>query len=121
MFIRLNSIKIFAHHGVYDEEINNGNNFEIDIEIELPDSFGATTDALVDVLDYTKLYQRVVSISENHRYNLLEAFSCDICIKILETFSVVQYVGVKLRKMNPPMGGEVMSVEVEFKKRRENA
>lgn len=118
MFIRLNSIAIFAHHGVYEEEIRNGNHFEIDLEVEVSDTLGTTTDELSDALDYTKLYETVLKVSQKKRYNLLEAFANDICIDILETFLNVNSVGVKIRKMNAPVGGAIKSVEVEYKKRR---
>ena len=116
MFIRLNTISLFAHHGVYDEEISNGNNFEIDLEIEIPDSLAMTTDSLSDALDYTKLYTLVVSVSESRRYNLLEAFAHNICAKIFESFPMILNIGVKVRKMKPPVGGDVKYVEVEFRK-----
>lgn len=118
MFIRLNSIAIFAHHGVYEEEIKSGNHFEIDLEVEVPDTLGTTTDALEDVLDYTKLYEAVIGISESKRYNLLEAFAHEICIKIMDTFPAVIDARVKVRKMDAPVGGKIKSVEVEYKKGR---
>jgi len=118
MFIRLNSIAIFAFHGVYDEEIRNGNQFEIDLEIETADSAGAKTDAIGDALDYTKLYEAVIEISESKRYNLLEAFANDICLKILDRFSDAITVQVKVRKIDPPIGGKIKFVEVEYKKQR---
>jgi dihydroneopterin aldolase len=120
MFIRLNGIKIFAYHGVYDEEIRSGNHFEIDLEVEMPNTIGKT-DTLADTLDYLELYKSVIAVSEKRRYNLLEAFASDICTKILETFVETEYVGVKVRKLNPPIGGEIKNVEVEFQKRKKNA
>ena len=120
MFIRLNGIKLFAHHGVYEDEIKHGNNLEVDLEVEAADTLGAT-DSLAETLDYTALYKTVMAVSQNRRYNLLEAFSSDICMRILESFPAVKYAKVKVRKMNPPIGGEIKNVEVEFQKGRTNA
>ncbi len=120
MFIRLNGITLFAHHGVYEEEIRKGNHFEIDLEVEIQDS-AKIVDEISDVLDYSKLYAEVVATSQSRRYNLLEAFASDICTKILDSFAETLYIRVKVRKMNPPIGGEVKAVEVEFQKRRKNA
>ncbi|MFI5264586.1 MAG: dihydroneopterin aldolase [Candidatus Kapaibacterium sp.] len=121
MFIRLNGIKIFARHGVYDEEIKGGNHFEIDLEVKMSDMPGKSKDMLADTLDYTELYKSVIAVSQNKRYNLLETFASDICTTILETFAETENVRVKVRKMHPPVGGEVMSVEVDLGKRRSNA
>ena len=120
MFIRINSIAIFAHHGVYAEEIKNGNNFEIDLEVEVPDTLGIS-DVLDDALDYTKLYDTVVNVSDTKRYNLLEAFAWDICAKILRSFLEVISVKVKLRKLNAPVGGKIKFVEVEYNASRDNS
>ena len=119
MFIRLNSIAIFAHHGVYEEEIKDGNHFEIDLEVEVPDTLGIMSDALCDALDYTKLYDTVLKVSEKKRYNLLETLAGNICTNILEAFLNVISVGVKVRKMNAPVGGMIKWVEVEYKKQRD--
>jgi dihydroneopterin aldolase len=121
MFIRLNAIEIFAHHGVYEEEIRDGNHFEIDLEIEVPDSVLSTTDALSDTLDYTELYKTVIAVSEKRRYNLLEAFAAAICTNILDSFSAIENVGIKIRKLNPPIGGSVKNVEIELQMKREHA
>jgi dihydroneopterin aldolase len=114
MFIRLNSISIFAYHGVYEKEIEYGNNFEIDLETEMPDNLGTATDDLHDALDYTKLYNVVIAVSSSRRYNLLEALAHDICKKTLEDFPMLNNVVVKIRKLNPPIGGEMKNVEVEI-------
>ena len=118
MFIRLNSIAIFAHHGVYAEEIKNGNNFEIDLEIETDDSPAANTDNLNDALDYTKFYDAVILVSEGKRYNLLETFASDVCKEIFNVYINIRSVGVKVRKIDPPVRGKMKSVEIEIKKRR---
>jgi dihydroneopterin aldolase len=76
------------------------------------------TDSLSDALDYTKLYKTVVTVSEKRRYNLLEAFAQDICVNILDAFSEVVQVIVKIRKLNPPIGGSVKNVEVEIHAKR---
>jgi dihydroneopterin aldolase len=120
MFIRLNAIKIFAYHGIYAEEIRDGNSFEIDLEIELPEGKG-NTDAITDTLDYTELYKAVIIVSESRRYNLLEAFASDICTKVLESFSEVLSVTVNVRKMNPPIGGDIKFVEVGIRQTRSDA
>jgi dihydroneopterin aldolase len=118
MFIGLNSIEIFAHHGVYDEEIDHGNHFEIDIKVEIPDARAGSSDMLSGTLDYTEVYKVVLAVSEKRRYNLLETFAYDLCKKIIDSFLVVQQVTIKLRKLNPPIGGSVKNVEVELQMNR---
>jgi dihydroneopterin aldolase len=121
MYIRLGAIQLFAHHGVYDEEVKNGNKFEIDLEVELPDMHGAASDDLNDTLDYAKLYRTVIEVSEKRRYQLLEAFANDICTEILAAFPTVRQTAVKIRKLDPPLGRPVKNVEVELLVERHDA
>jgi dihydroneopterin aldolase len=119
MYIRLNSITIFAHHGVYEEEIASGNHFEIDLECTVPYSCGTTTDELHDAVDYSQLFSAVIAVSESRRFNLLEAFAHAICNRILEKNQLIENILVKVRKLNPPVGGSVKHVEVELEMRRD--
>ncbi len=118
MIIRLNSIELFAHHGVYEEEIAFGNHFEIDLQCELRDAEGAVTDQLLDTLDYSKLFSAIRNVSENKRFNLLEAFAHSICKTLLGENPIIEKITVKIRKLNPPLDGSVKSVEVELEMRQ---
>src|SRR5947209_8200355 len=111
MYINLNSIEVFAYHGAYEEEAKNGNHFEIDLHVEVPDSRGMITDRLEDALDYTKLLSAVLSVSESKRFILLEAFASNIGEKILDEFREVKNITIKIRKLNPPMNASVKNVE----------
>lgn len=115
MIIRLAAIEIFAHHGVQQEEIEYGNHFEIDVEIEIPDTRGLETDALAETLDYTKIAASVSSVSAQRRYNLLEAFAHDISMELEKNFPRFLSMSIKVRKLNPPMEESVKFVEVELR------
>ncbi|MEP7234756.1 MAG: dihydroneopterin aldolase [Ignavibacteriota bacterium] len=121
MIIRVTGLKLFAHHGVYEEEIRVGNNFEIDIEVEVVVSKERSDDELSYTLDYVMLCRVVKQVSDSKRYNLLETFSTDICGRIMEEFEKALSVKVRVRKMKPPVGAEVEYVEIENTERRVDA
>ncbi len=110
--IRLNTIKLFAHHGAYEEERLNGNHFEIDIAVDMKIPIGAQSDKLEDTLDYVSLVKTVARISKEKQYYLLEAFANDICKMILQEQPTIDRVTVEVRKLHPPMELEVESVGV---------
>ena len=118
MNIRLNSIKLFAYHGVYPEEIANGNHFEIDVEVELSDPPGLHSDDVSETLDYSLLYQVVLSVSQNRRYNLIEAFAYDICTVVFDTFPDIKSIRTRIRKLKALVGGEIGNVEAEILRNR---
>lgn len=112
MWIRVQSLSLFAYHGVYDEERKMGNHFEVDVEIRVPDSYGAD-DYLDSTVDYSKIFSVVANVSNATRYSLLERFCEVICISVLALDEAIAEVIVRVRKLAPPADVAVKSVEVE--------
>ncbi len=110
--IKLRSIKLFAHHGAYEEERLSGNNFEIDIAVDMKIPIGAYSDKLEETLDYVSLVKTVIRVSAEKQYYLLEAFVTDICKMILQEQPTIDSVTIEVRKLHPPMQVEVESVGV---------
>ena len=110
--ITLHTIKLFAHHGAYEEERLNGNHFEIDIAVDMRIPIGAESDKLADTLDYVSLVKTVARISKEKQYYLLEAFANDLCKMILQEQPTIDNVTVEVRKLHPQMPVEVESVGV---------
>jgi len=112
MWIRIQTLSFFAHHGVYDEERKAGNHFEVDVEIAVPDSFG-TSDSLESTLDYVKVFDAVAARSASRRYMILECLCQDMCMDVIELDHAISEVIVRLRKLKPPASADVKSVEIE--------
>ena len=64
--IKINNIQLFGFHGVDTKEKNTGQPFEIDIEVS---TIYATpiSDKLAHTLDYTLLYDEVITIFSKRR------------------------------------------------------
>ena len=102
--IRLKNARFYAHHGVLDAERSNGGLFEIDAELTCDLFEAEVEDNLKKTVDYEKVYAFVKEIV---------SLASRICKSIINNFSVVQKVTVKVRKPSPPLGGVVEYVEVE--------
>jgi dihydroneopterin aldolase len=112
--IALRQIKLFAHHGAYPEERERGNDFEIDLEVELPRPVATITDSLDDTIDYVSLVECVHLVSSEKHYVVLEAFAYDLCKEVLDLHPEVVRVSVEVRKLHPPMPHRVESVGVKL-------
>ena len=110
--IKLRSIKLFAHHGAYEEERLSGNNFEIDIAVDMKIPIGAFSDKLADTLNYVSIVKAVTRVSAEKQYYLLEAFVNDMCKMILQEQPTIDSVTIEVRKLHPRMEVEVESVGV---------
>lgn len=116
--IRLNTIRIYAHHGCLEEEEVVGSAYEVGLEIEADLTHPAVTDHLAHTVDYVHLHQ-IVTEEMKIRSKLLEHVARRIIQRILAEINQVDAVSVSVSKINPPIGGDVESVSVQLQERRQ--
>ncbi|MDA0986424.1 MAG: dihydroneopterin aldolase [Bacteroidetes bacterium] len=116
--IRFNKLKLFGFHGVHEFEKQNGNNFEIDLELFCKIQNSKSTDNLIDTINYEEVYKLILEKFNIKKFNLLEALSDQLAVEILNNFINVLKVKLILRKMNPVKMENLNSVEVEIIKER---
>ncbi len=107
--VSLHGIKVFALHGLYPEEHVLGNHFEVDVDM----LFKASLNEQWPFADYTIIRTIVTTIMQEEG-KLLEQFVQDIAQTLKKQFPLAEKVKVALRKMNPPMSGEVHFAQVCF-------
>ncbi|MFY0654062.1 MAG: dihydroneopterin aldolase [Cyclobacteriaceae bacterium] len=115
--IHLEGLEFFAHHGFHQEEQKLGNRYIVDILLKTDFGVAATEDQLAGTVDYESIY-RVVSGVMNQKSKLLEHLAYLINQSILQTFSQVSQVEVKVSKFNPPIGGICAKASVRLKSTR---
>ena len=115
--IRLKGLKFKAYHGYYDEERQLGNTFEVDVLVKTDFYHAAVHDDLSETVDYEKLYA-IVRDEMHTPAKLLEHVVQKITERIINDFSTVKKVKVKLSKFNPPIGGTCHSAVVSLTRRR---
>ena len=98
--VSLHGIKIHAPHGLYPEEHILGNRFEVDVDVWLP---GAQP---WHFADYTLIRKTVADVF-GQPGQLLETFVANIHAALKEQIPASEKIRVTVRKMNPPMHGEV--------------
>tara|TARA_X000001036_G_scaffold185087_2_gene174711 strand:+ start:3113 stop:3463 length:351 start_codon:yes stop_codon:yes gene_type:complete len=116
MKIKINKMKLFGYHGLYDIEKENGQDFIVNIVIEsaLQDKCG---DNIEDMIDYVEIAEQAKVIFYQSRYNLIETLAIDISEQIMKN-SKVDSVNVSIKKVAPPIDLNLESIEVEYSKER---
>ena len=96
---RITLAHIVAHgcHGNNPGERDRPQPFNIDLSFDLDLSDAAASDALDDTIDYSNVYERVVTIVEQQSYRLLERLASDI-IDVLFDDARVKRAEVKIAK-----------------------
>ena len=116
--IELKSLRFFAEHGMYQEEMKVGNEFELDISIECNSPKKKIT-SIEQTINYVEVY-RIVQEEFATRRSLLETLATDIAGQILERFSLAEIVFISIRKVHAPVSQLRGSVGVSFELNRKD-
>ncbi len=116
--IIIKDLKIFAYHGVNEEEKVNGQNFYLDIECEIDLSAPCRTDDLNDTVSYAKIIKTVKAEFVKEKYDLIEKAAQVTADLILESFSAIKAVEVTLKKPEAPIKADFGYVAVAIRRER---
>jgi 7,8-dihydroneopterin aldolase/epimerase/oxygenase len=114
--IALEGMRFFAHHGVFESERIQGNDFEVDVWLDLGEQVLPDSDRIEDALDYGKIYAATQRVMADPK-NLLETLVNAIGRRLVVDFPTVVAIRVRVCKENPPVAGVCRRsvVEATFK------
>lgn len=110
--ISLEGIRLHGNHGFYPEEEILGREFIVDIKVSADIEEAAEEDELSSSVNYETLYH-ICNAEFREPAKLLETVAQRILDRIDRQFEQLNGVTVRIRKMNPPLGGPVDEASVE--------
>lgn len=110
--LRLCGLTFYGYHGVSAAEKETGRVFEVDCELELDLAEAGQSDRLGDTVDYSKVYKVIRETVEGKAFALMETLAGELAAKVLDRFPVYR-VTLNVRKLHPPLAGQVTHIEVE--------
>ena len=117
--IVLEGMRFYGFHGVNPEERVLGQEYLVDLAVEMDLRPAGASDRLEDTISYAHIYRAVRDIMEGEPRNLLEAAAQSIVDRVLADFTV-DSVSVRVKKPHPPIRGSVIeNATVEIFRRRE--
>ena len=99
--IVLSRLAFDGRHGVTKAEHAELRRFEVDVELDLPEDCGQTTDRLKDTLDYTRVADTVVKLGTGEPVHLIE-FLARRMLEALARLAPSATIRLELRKLTPP-------------------
>lgn len=81
--IELRGLQVSGHHGVYEHERRDGQDFVVDITVWMDLHQAAETDDLVHTLDYGELVQRAADIVAGPPRDLIETVAGEIADAVM--------------------------------------
>ena len=110
--ISIKGIKGFGYHGVFDFEKRDGQDFYVDLEIEIDLSAASYSDNLNDSVDYGLLTAIAKEAVEKLQFDLIERLAGFIADTIKENFPVIQAIAVTVHKPSAPVQESVTDISV---------
>ena len=112
--IKLVGMSFYAHHGYYIHEQKRGNNYTVDVSVELNIDNAALDDDLHQTVNYEIIYRICNDIMELP-CKLIETVAHRIAHEIKNEFPQLENIRVVIHKMKPELGGPVQSAQVVYK------
>ncbi|MCH8988376.1 MAG: dihydroneopterin aldolase [Chloroflexi bacterium] len=118
--IILEGMRFYGFHGVNPEERALGQEYLVDLTVEMDLGRAGQSDRLEDTISYARIYRAVRDVMEGEPRNLLEAAAQSIVDRVLSDFPV-DAVSVRVKKPHPPIRGSIIeSATVEIFRRRKD-
>lgn len=100
--IRLTGLRVRGHHGVFEHERRDGQDFVVDLTVWVDLAPAAETDDLADTVDYGELARRAAAIVGGPPRDLIEKVAGEIADDVLRDERVAA-VEVTLHKPQAPI------------------
>ena len=116
-FIELTGLRIFAYHGVFDEERREGQEFIIDVRLGLDLERSATTDDVADTVHYGILAEQIAAAVARDAVNLIETVAKRVVDLVLDDHRV-HVATVTVHKPSAPIALAFDDVSVTLTRER---
>ena len=118
--IILKDLGFYGYHGVFAEEAKLGQRFFIDLELGVDLTAPATTDRLSTGISYSDIYHVVKDTFEAKRMKLLEALAQNVADEIFQSFQMVDWIIIRIRKPEAPIAMVRGEAAIELHRQRKS-
>lgn len=115
--LTLTGLRAHGHHGVFPFERELGQEFTVDVTLELDLSAAARSDSLPDTIDYGVLAARLIAVVAGPPVNLIETLAqrlADVCLGDPR----VAAAAVTVHKPQAPIAHDFADVAVRIRRER---
>lgn len=122
--ISLKGLRVFAYHGVFDFERQNGQDFFIDATVWIDGDRAAMNDDLASTLNYADLAKLLVENAKSEPVDLLETLAARLLDVVMnmgggDATGLVRKAKITVHKPNAPIVYDFDDVSVTVKASRE--
>lgn len=112
--IEIKNLEIYANHGVFPEENVLGQKFVISATLYTDTRKAGLTDELTASIHYGEVSHMISKFTKEHTYKLLETLAENLCEMLLQNFSLLKMITLRIEKPWAPVGLPLETVAVEI-------
>ena len=112
-YIHLNGLRMYARHGVAEQETFVGNEYTLDVRLKADLRRAMETDDVADTVSYADVYE-ALRAEMAVPAKLLEHVAGRMVRRLFRDFPQIEEVRLTLAKRTPPMGADLESAAVEI-------
>lgn len=115
-YIKITGLQIFAHHGVLQEEKENGQDFYLNAKLYYDMKKAGQTDDLSHALNYADACAYMTEVFTEKNYDLIEAAAENLCERMLLQYNSLERISLELCKPHAPIGLPFENVSVNMER-----
>jgi 7,8-dihydroneopterin aldolase/epimerase/oxygenase len=110
--IRIVGIKGFGYHGVFESERVKGQDFYVDVDLELDLTRASISDDVNDTINYSEITDLVLAEITANPVSLIEKLAGIIAERIKSNYPQTRLVRVTVHKPHAPVSAQVKDISV---------
>lgn len=114
--IRIDNLEVYAYHGVYPEENEQGQEFYVNAILYTDTRKAGLADELDLSTNYGEVCHFITEWMRKHTCKLIETVAENLAREILLRFSLVKEIAIEIRKPEAPVGLPFESVSVRIQR-----
>jgi len=116
--IEINGLFGFGHHGLFDDERENGQGFLVDVIMQLDLSAVSLSDHISDTIDYSAVCDLILAQIVGPPVSLIEKLAGQIADLLLQNFPKIRSVKVTVHKPDAPVAVKLQDISVSIERSR---
>ncbi|CAB4592618.1 MAG: dihydroneopterin aldolase [Actinobacteria bacterium] len=116
--ILLEGIHGFGYHGLFEHERTNGQDFFVDLELDVDLRAASLSDEIGDTVNYAEITDLVVVEITSDPVSLIEKLAGRIAERILNNYLKVNSVTVTVHKPQAPVTATLKDIAVQITRTR---
>lgn len=118
MKLTLNNVQFYSYHGVKAEEQSLGGRYQVDADIWYNPMSAVLSDDVAQAVNYEEIVFTINELVNGDSFNLIETLCYEITKELLERFSMIDKLTIRVRKLSVPLKHIIDHVEVEHSMQR---